>query len=497
MRLSPFRTPVSPSAAQNHCPSPSGEQPLDHDRLRHDHPPHAGAGGRGGARPWRRRAARLGTALAALAAAAGLLTAPAQTAAAGTGTLHGAFVRPSSDATAFSNLTGRKLQIVTGFLPETSWSQITDPYPMNLWKGRGYRMHWSVPMLPESGASLKTGATGAYNSHFKKVAQNLVNAGQANSVVRLGWEMNCSCQTWSAKQDPASYVAFWRQAVGAMRSVSGQRFTFLWAPGSGNSLGTFATDRAYPGDAWVDAVGASLYDHSENFRPEETVARWGHFYDQDFGLRWLADFGKQHGKPIALAEWGLSSLSSGWGGGDDSYFIKKVYEYVSNNNVLFESYFNYDPSSAEKHKITGSTFPNAKATYKSLWSKGFVPGSTTASSGPTATSGTVLQWTKNSDGSGTGYALNGSTLRGMVYVTAEVSAAQARSVAFYLDTPTSGTPTHVESDAPFHADGVSAISGRANPIDGAAMSPGTHTLSAVVTGWDGAKRTVTATFKTA
>ncbi|GAB3217164.1 hypothetical protein GCM10027586_10580 [Kineococcus gypseus] len=480
--LTPARPTTTGSALRERShDTPLDDRPLDHDALRHDHPPH-------------RRALRLGTVLAALATALGVLVAPATTASAGTSALHGAFVRPAEDTSAFASLTGRKLQLVTGFLPETSWAQITDPYPMNRWKGKGYRMHWSVPMLPESGASLQTGATGAYDAHFKKVAQNLVNAGQANAIVRLGWEMNCDCQTWSAKKDPASFIAFWRKAVAAMRSVGGQDFTFLWAPGSGNSLGTFSTDRAYPGDAWVDAVGASLYDHSENFRPEQRVERWGHFYDQDYGLRWLAEFGKQHGKPIALAEWGLSSLSSGWGGGDDTYFIEKVHEYVSLNNVLFESYFNFDPSSSEKHRITGSTFPNAKATYAKLWGGGFTARAAAPSTGPAVTSDTWLRWRTSSDGSGTAYGLNGATLRGIVYVRAEVPASLARSVAFYLDRSTSSTPTHAESDAPFDALGVSAISGRPNPLDGSALSPGRHTLSVVVTKWDGSKATRTATF---
>ena len=439
-------------------------------------------------------AARFATVVAACSTLLAAVVLPALPAQAGTTTLHGAFVRPATDTGAFAGLTGDKLQLVTGFLPETSWSQITDPYPMNQWKGRGYRMHWSIPMLPESGASLQTGATGAYNSHFVKVAKNLVNAGQPNSIVRLGWEMNCSCQTWSAKTDPASYVKYWRQVVNAMRSVAGQKFTFLWAPGSGNSLGTFATDRAYPGDAYVDAIGASLYDHSENFAPSEYVARWGHFYDQDFGLKWLADFGKQHGKPIALAEWGLSSLSSGWGGGDDPYFIEKVYEYVAANDVLFESYFNYDPSSGEKHRITGSTFPKAKARYAQLWSQGYVVTAPAATTGRVATSSDVLQWTRTSDGSGTSYALSGAAIHDLAYVTAEVPASQARSVSFYLDTPTSGTPTHSESDAPFNLNGVSALSGRANPLDGSALSAGKHTLAVVITDWKGAKRTVSATF---
>jgi hypothetical protein len=432
-----------------------------------------------------------------LATIIGTSIATAAPAAAGSRTLHGAFVRPASDVEDFAQLTGSELDLVTGFLPESSWSEITDPYPMNRWKGKGYRMHWSVPLLPSSGASLRTGATGAYDEHFRAVARNLVAAGQSDAIVRLGWEMNCDCQTWSAKKDPASYVAFWRTTVSAMRSVQGADFTFLWAPGSGNSLGTFDTDRAYPGDAWVDAVGASLYDHSESFSADDDAARWGHFYDQDYGLKWLADFGEQHGKPLALAEWGLSSLSSGWGGGDDTYFIQKVYDHVAAHDVLFESYFNYDPSSSERHRITGSTFPQAKALYGKLWGQGYVVRKVAATSGSRATPADVLKFTTTSDGSGTSYALSGAKVNGLVYLEADLTASEAKKVEFFLDDSTSGTPVHTESDPPFWFDGVSAISGRPNPLDGTTLTPGTHRISAVITNWKGSKRTVSSTFTTA
>ncbi|MGI4893929.1 MAG: hypothetical protein ACRYF3_02320, partial [Janthinobacterium lividum] len=212
------------------------------------------------------------------------------------------------------------------------------------------------------------------------------------------------------------------------------------------------------------------------------------------GLKWMAEFGRQHDKPIALAEWGLSSLSSGWGGGDDPYFIEKVHEYVSENNVLFESYFNYDPSSDEKHRITGSTFPKARAEYAKLWKGGYVVAAAPPTTGRIATKSDVLQWTRTSDGSGASYAVSGAAIHDLVYVTAEVAASEARTVSFYLDTPTSGTPTHTESDAPFNLDGVSALSGRANPLDGSALAAGGHTLAIVITDWEGAKRTISTTF---
>ncbi len=45
--------------------------------------------------------------------------------------------------------------------------------------------------------TLAQGATGAFNSYYVTLAQTLVNAGESNAYLRLGWEFDGSWEPWS------------------------------------------------------------------------------------------------------------------------------------------------------------------------------------------------------------------------------------------------------------------------------------------------------------
>ncbi len=111
-----------------------------------------------------------------------------------------------------------------------------------------------------------------------------------------------------------------------MRSVPGQHFEFDWCPTLGKA--SVAPDRAYPGDAYVDYVGADVYDNSWIADYRDPVARWNDFVTQPYGLQWQSDFATAHGKPMTFPEWGLSTRSDGHGGGDDPYFIQQMYDWI-------------------------------------------------------------------------------------------------------------------------------------------------------------------------
>ena len=94
----------------------------------------------------------------------------------------------------------------------------------------GRRLILSVPLLPgpwdltgpkegpraKQPVSLKAGAHGDYNAHFKALAENLVRYGLGDSVVRLGWEFNGGWYAWRAGGDPASPLS----PVGFIRPLS-------------------------------------------------------------------------------------------------------------------------------------------------------------------------------------------------------------------------------------------------------------------------------------
>ena len=146
---------------------------------------------------------------------------------------------------------GKDVGVTTAFLPDVTWADIDNyTWGIDLYKNRYHRMAWAVPMLPEQGgATIQQGATGAYNFHFEKLAKLLVANNQGDSIIRIGWEFNSDSFQWSAKKDPASWVAYWRQIVNTMNSVPGANFEYNWSPATGSSMGTFDSAKAYPGDA--------------------------------------------------------------------------------------------------------------------------------------------------------------------------------------------------------------------------------------------------------
>ena len=75
---------------------------------------------------------------------------------------------------------------------------------------------------------MQRGANGEYDVYWKKFAQNLVDWGYGESIIRLAWEFDGSWSAWYAKTNPGNWAAYWRRIVSAMRSVDGCNVRFFW-----------------------------------------------------------------------------------------------------------------------------------------------------------------------------------------------------------------------------------------------------------------------------
>ena len=242
---------------------------------------------------------------------------------------------------AFSRTVGFRVDKAMDFLDGTSWRTIdlSPAHEVPIWDRTGYRMTWGIPILPNSGASLQVGATGAYDAHFETIARYLVAHGQASSVIRLGWEFNGDWFSWSAAGCPACFVSYWRHIVTTMRAVPGEQFLFEWNPAAGT--GALAPPAAYPGNRFVDIIGLDVYDNVPGIvRP---AARWNHLLFEPFGLAWVVGFAESHGKALSFPEWGL-----GWppeGGGDNAYFVTHMARFIlSLPNVDNANFWDYGTS---------------------------------------------------------------------------------------------------------------------------------------------------------
>jgi len=237
------------------------------------------------------------------------------------------------------------------------------------WDGSGYTLSLGVPMIPDNSSgtavgTLAQGATGAYNSYFVTLAQSLVSGGASHAYLRLGWEFDGSWFPWSATSSgaEASYASYFQQIVTAMRSVPGEAFHFVWNPDAvAFTESGYSVQAAYPGNAYVDAVGLDAYDQTW-VTPQTPANAWSSTLLP--GLTAAQQFASSVGKPLALPEWGVIVRSDGHGLGDDPYYINHMVSWMetASNDVAYEAYFDYDASGFNS-QITGGSFPNSLAAF--------------------------------------------------------------------------------------------------------------------------------------
>lgn len=297
----------------------------------------------------------------------------------------GVFRSTSSSAVeAFEAWLGREVPYVLDFSARQTWEEIANPsYVIDQWAASGRRPVYSVALLPENGqSSMAAGARGENRHHFRRLAEQLVAKGQADAILRLGWEFNGDWYRWSA-HDGEEFKQYWRHTVEAMRSVPGQRFEFDWSVNSGPGQSGDAVTR-YPGDDVVDYVGVDFYDASwapdsypyptpcaADCRLTHQQNAWTARTTEARGLFFWRDFARAHGKSLTIPEWATGTRPDGHGGGDNPYYIRKMYEFLHDpdNNVAYHNYFEYDGGGVAGRLMAGQ-YPEAAAAYRQLFGDG-------------------------------------------------------------------------------------------------------------------------------
>jgi len=258
----------------------------------------------------------------------------------------GLFV-PSQDPAQVLALARRlhvSVQGLSGYTAVTSWSAIGSyrPPPMSL------RLFLSVSMDPTGG---RPAQVPEHLAVYRHLAENLVAGGQADAIVRIGWEWSATFFPWGTQDTtPGQYVTAFRDIVTTMRAVAGQHFRFDWCANSGSdpTNGTYA--QSYPGDAYVDYIGTDQYDNPGT--------SWAQDLDLTGGLAYTVAFAKAHHKMVSVPEWGLN-------GNDDPSFIDLMHAFITDpaNRVGYASYFSDDL--AVNSDIT--LFPAAEAAFTQVF----------------------------------------------------------------------------------------------------------------------------------
>ncbi|GLY20066.1 hypothetical protein Kisp01_70800 [Kineosporia sp. NBRC 101677] len=272
------------------------------------------------------------------------------------------------EVSTFGEWAGREVDYAADFSARATWEEIAYPnYLLDIWKGSGYRMVYGVAMLPlqDDSATMAAGANGEYDHHFKTLAQNLVDHGQGNSILRLGWEFNLRESRWHP-DTRENFISYWQHIVNAMRSVPGaEGLQFDWNPNIGGE--TYDPRQYFPGGDYVDYIGVDIYDISwapgayplpegcdEACVQNRRQVAWNDKLNGTFGLNTYANFARSVGKPMSLPEWGVWQRPDGHGGGDNPYFIEQMMKFINDpkNNVAYHIYFDFDVAENGTHKLS-------------------------------------------------------------------------------------------------------------------------------------------------
>jgi hypothetical protein len=265
--------------------------------------------------------------------------------------------------------------------PRRRWVWIANPrYLLDAWKDTDYRMVYATAMLPSlEKATIAAGARGEYDEHFATLANNLVEAGQQDAIIRLGWEFNLPESRWHPSSSK-NFNRYWQRIVTAMRSAPGaENLQLDWTVSAGAGGSNFDPRLYYPGSEYVDYVGVDLYDISwapnsypfpatcdEACLQSRREVAWNDKLNGQFGLKAWARFAQTVGRPMSLPEWGLWKRPDGHGGGDNAYFIEQILNFIDDpaNNVAYQAYFEFDVAEGGTHEL--SVMPSAGAKFREL-----------------------------------------------------------------------------------------------------------------------------------
>ncbi len=242
-----------------------------------------------------------------------------------------------------------------------------------------------VPLMPSAGASWREGATGAYDPHYEAIARSLVEKGLGSAILRLGGAFNAGGPGGVRNRaDAADFRSTWQHAVTAMRAVPGaSHLAFVW--GGTNEATGYALEDAYPGNGYVDYVGAEIMDRSldpsaypypdgatqgERLRCQVRAWESTEFSADHNGLAaWLA-LARAHGKPVGIAQWGLYADHHNQCGYDNPYYIRMMHDVIAeqSNHIAFALYFNYyHCSKISPTGSDGTNYPESSALFHDLF----------------------------------------------------------------------------------------------------------------------------------
>ena len=242
-----------------------------------------------------------------------------------------------------------------------AWSNAQSTSARNMVPVVGLPMASIASGSPSPDSQFKTFASGQYDWVVQGVVQAWAAQGFKHLIIRPGWEMNLNGPTYTGDdaQSQADWVAAFRHISVVLHkaaAAAGVTMRVVWNPGVTNYSNALATANLYPGDAFVNVIGADMYSDMNpylDYGQASTYYDWdtggddysvaqfvadpvnrAHYWTYPAATRWSNDgsqghsqsllslmaFAQAHNKPFALPETGAGNCNGGTDVCDDPTF---------------------------------------------------------------------------------------------------------------------------------------------------------------------------------
>jgi beta-mannanase len=332
---------------------------------------------------------------------------------------------------AFSTLMGAKPQFLDQYadqrLPISQWvgqaswnaaSVAQSPVLHNVTPVIGLPMTSTAPGSGNADQFYRDFAVGKYDTVLKGMVKAWADNGFTTQIWRPGWEMNIDTMPSYAGNDAATR-ADWVKAFQHVSTVlhaagqaSGVSVQVMWNPSVVNySQAGNVIQTAYPGNQYVDIIGADvyadlypygsythLYDWDKSGQVlnsthpifDTSLKQWAadpvnlqHYYTNPASNQWsldgsvghattlqqFIDLAKSTGKPLAIAETGAGNTHDGAGVVDNPTFVKWLAQTLHQSGVKISFVNIWDSNAGGKYEFSHSS--DGKPLEAAAWAKYF------------------------------------------------------------------------------------------------------------------------------
>ena len=253
-----------------------------------------------------------------------------------------------------------------------TWAEWADPWitsstsaPFVAWVAAdptGHQLIDTQDLIPASETTnprwVAECAAGDYNTYATQFAKNMIAAGFGYSIIRLGAEMNGTWEGDSLGDNKTKWQQWGKcfaQEVKAMRAVPRAHFLLDWNINA--RYRDIPLADYYPGNAYVDIVGISLYDESGSRLPHVgSPGRWRILVSEPMGMNEVYAFAAKHHKPLSFPEWGTLIKQ-----GDDGNYVANMGAFIASHDVAYQSWFN--AGNGNVYQLNPTEAPNSVAAY--------------------------------------------------------------------------------------------------------------------------------------